>query len=132
VRRKHGFSAESIQKYKDDLVRRGAVPEMQDEILRVVRDPIRKLSDRERLVAPALIAVDLVLPRHWIIRGIIAALRYRHPDDAQSLQLADRLAQQGLSTVLREVCGIADDSPLMAEIQAEWDSPQPYLTQGAD
>ena len=49
VQRKHGFSAESIDAYKKDLCLRGAVPEMRDEILRVVRDPIRKLSARERL-----------------------------------------------------------------------------------
>ena len=44
VERKHGFSAESIDAYKRDLCRRGAIAEMRDEILRVVRDPIRKLS----------------------------------------------------------------------------------------
>jgi mannitol-1-phosphate 5-dehydrogenase len=117
VRRKHGFSAESIEQYKQDLVRRGAVPEMQDEILRVVRDPMRKLTARERLVAPALLAVELGLPRGWIVRGIVAALRYRHPADAQSIQLAEMLAERGLPAVLREVCEIPADSPLIAEIE---------------
>ena len=63
VQRKWGFSAESIDEYKQDLCRRGAVAEMRDEILRVVRDPIRKLSPRERLVAPANLAVEYGLPR---------------------------------------------------------------------
>jgi mannitol-1-phosphate 5-dehydrogenase len=120
VRRKHGFSAESIEKYKQDLVRRGAVPEMRDEILRVVRDPMRKLTARERLVAPALLAVELGLPREWIVRGIVAALRYRHPADAQSVQLAEMLNQRGLPAVLREVCEIPGDSPLIAEIETAY------------
>ena len=76
VRRKWGFSAESIDHYKQDLCRRGAVPEMRDEVLRVVRDPIRKLSPRERLVAPATLAVEYGLPRGEIVQGIVAALRY--------------------------------------------------------
>ncbi|HEX9115017.1 MAG TPA: hypothetical protein VGA61_03035, partial [Anaerolineae bacterium] len=46
VRCRHGFSAESIAIYKADLPRRGAVAELRDEISRVVRDPIRKLSPR--------------------------------------------------------------------------------------
>jgi mannitol-1-phosphate 5-dehydrogenase len=120
VRHKWGFSAESIDHYKQDLCRRGAVPEMRDEILRVVRDPIRKLSPRERLVAPALLAIEYGLPRDWIVRGIVAALKYRHPDDAQSVLLSEKLAQLGLSGVLREICELPSDSPLSAEIEKAW------------
>lgn len=120
VRRRHGFSAESIAEYKQDLCRRGAVPEMRDEILRVVRDPIRKLSPRERLVAPAKLAVQYGLPRRRIVEGIVAALRYSHPEDAQSLELSRRLAREGLAAVLREVCEIEPGSPLSVEIDAAW------------
>jgi mannitol-1-phosphate 5-dehydrogenase len=120
VRRKHGFSAESIAEYKQDLCRRGAVAEMRDEILRVVRDPIRKLSPRERLVAPAKLSVEYDLPRRWIVEGIVAALRYSHSDDAQSLELARRLDRDGLQAVLRDVCEIEPGSPLSAEIEAAW------------
>jgi mannitol-1-phosphate 5-dehydrogenase len=120
VRRKHGFSAESIDAYKADLGRRGATAELRDQVLRVVRDPIRKLSCRERLVTPALLAVEYGLPRDWILKGVVAALRYRHPDDPQSIELARRLEQGGLPAVLREVCSIGDDSPLMAEIATAW------------
>jgi mannitol-1-phosphate 5-dehydrogenase len=93
---------------------------MRDEILRVVRDPIRKLSPRERLVAPALLAVEYVLPRKWIVQAIVAALNYRHSGDPQSLELADQLAKQGISQVLRSACGIPADSPLIAEIETAW------------
>ncbi len=120
IRRKHGFSVESIEAYKRDLGRRGAVPEMRDEVLRVVRDPIRKLSPRERLVAPALLAVDYGLPRGWIVRGIVAALKYRHPSDAQSLILAHKLEQDGLPSVLSEVCELPASSPLQDEIASAW------------
>jgi mannitol-1-phosphate 5-dehydrogenase len=121
VRRKHGFSAASIDEYKQDLCRRGAVPQMRDEILRVVRDPIRKLSPRERLVAPAKLAVEYGLSRRRIVEGIVAALKYSHPDDAQSLELARRLARDGLAHVLDNVCDIEPRSPLAGEIQAAWD-----------
>ena len=118
VRRKHSFFAESIEDYKRDLVRRGSITELRDEILRVVRDPIRKLSTRERLVAPALLAVEYGLPRRWIVKGIVAALRYEHPGDAQSLRLAENLREKGIEVVLQEVCGLKSDSPLFSEIIA--------------
>jgi len=120
VRRRHGFSAESIAAYKADLCRRGSVPEMRDEILRVVRDPVRKLSPRERLVAPANLAVEYGLARQWIVRGIVAAMKYRHAGDAQSELLARRLAHDGLPAVLREVCAIDPQSPLGEEIRQAW------------
>ena len=122
VRRKHGFSADSIDAYKRDLCVRGAVPEMKDEILRVVRDPVRKLSPRERLVAPAQLAVEYGTPRKWIVRGIVAALKYDHPADPQSTALAQRLAQDGLERVLEDVCEIERNSPLADEIQDAWDN----------
>jgi mannitol-1-phosphate 5-dehydrogenase len=120
VRRKWGFSAESIDRYKKDFCRRGAIAEMRDEILRVVRDPIRKLSPRERLVAPALLAVEYGLPHRRIVDGILAALRYSHPKDSQSVALSEQLAQRGLSKVLESICGIAPESPLAVEIERAW------------
>ena len=120
VRRKHRFSAESIDAYKADLGRRGAIAELRDRILRVVRDPIRKLSARERLVAPAMLAVQYGLPREWIVKGIVAALKYRHADDDQSLWLAERLTRKGLASVLDEVCSIDGKSPLAEEIADAW------------
>jgi mannitol-1-phosphate 5-dehydrogenase len=120
VERKWGFSSESIDVYKQDLCRRGAIAEMRDEILRVVRDPIRKLSPRERLVAPANLAVAYGLPRASIVQAIAAALHYCHPQDLQSVALATQLPQQGLAHVLRETCQIPESSPLAAEITAAW------------
>jgi mannitol-1-phosphate 5-dehydrogenase len=120
VRTRHGFSAESIEAYKQDLCRRGAVPEMKDLILRVVRDPLRKLSPRERLVAPAKLAGEYGLPRAWITRGIVAALRYQHPSDPVSCELSQKLSRKGLMPVLAEVCGLDGNDPLAAEILDAW------------
>lgn len=120
VRRKHGFSKESIEQYKLDLGRRGAIPEMRDEVLRVVRDPIRKLSPRERLVAPALLALEYGLPRKWIVKGIVAALKYCHPSDPQSLVLDGKIKSNGLLSVLEEICGLEADCPLTQEILQAW------------
>jgi mannitol-1-phosphate 5-dehydrogenase len=120
VRRKWQFSSESIDHYKQDLCRRGAVPEMRDEVLRVIRDPLRKLSPRERLVAPAMLAVEYGLPRGHIVNGIVAALRYSHPNDPQSIVLSEQLTREGLSQVLKTVCGIGPQSALAAEIEQAW------------
>ena len=120
VRRKWGFSAESIDHYKQDLCRRGAVPEMRDEILRVVRDPIRKLSPRERLVAPAALAVEYGLPREWIVKGSWRRYDISIRKIRSLWSFAARLSGQGLPKVLEEMCGVAPESPLAAEIEKAW------------
>jgi mannitol-1-phosphate 5-dehydrogenase len=120
VHRRHGYARESIEEYKRDLARRGALPQMQDEVLRVVRDPLRKLSPHERLVAPAKLAVQYGLTHEWIVKGIVAALKYSHSSDDQALFLADMLDQRGVHTVLSEVCDIEPESLLGQEILAAW------------
>ena len=120
VRAKWGFSAESLDFYKQEFARRGNIAELRDEVLRVVRQPIRKLSSRERLVAPALEAEQYGLPRVWIVRGIVAALKYQHPDDPQSVELAHKLEQNGLEATLEEVCDIDRQSALAQEIREAW------------
>ncbi len=120
IQHKWGFSLQEIKEYAADLGRRGNIAEMKDEILRVVRDPLRKLSPRERLVAPALYAVEFGLPHQWIVKAIVAALKYRHAGDTQSLQLAKRIENEGLDAVLQDVCGIDAASPLGQEILAAW------------
>jgi mannitol-1-phosphate 5-dehydrogenase len=120
VRRKHGFSPESIEEYKQDLYHRGAIPEMRDPILRVVRQPLRKLGPKERLIGPARLAVQYGLPRGHIIRGIVAVLKYNHPADPQSVEMQRMIAGQGLEPMLRAVSQLAADDPLLAEIEQAW------------
>ncbi len=123
VQSKHQcFSAESIKAYEQDLCRRGAIPQMKDQILRVVRQPIRKLSPNERLVAPAKLAVEYGLPREWIVKGIVAALKYHHANDEQSVELAQMLNTKGLAAVLSDVCRIDESSPLSKEIKQSWEN----------
>ncbi len=120
VERRHGFSSNALAEYAADLGRRGSIAELKDEVLRVVRDPIRKLSAHERLVAPALLAVDYGLPREWIVRGIASALHYHHPGDAQSLRLGELISRKGLDAFLAEECEIPAESLLIKEISAAY------------
>ncbi len=82
----------------------------------MVRDPLRKLSSHERLIAPALLAVEYGLRREWIVQGIASALRYRHPGDAQKLRLGEMISEKGLEAVLAEVCRIPPASPSLQKL----------------
>jgi len=120
IQTRHGFTRESIDAYKNNLVRRGSVPEMRDEILRVVRDPLRKLSPNERLVAPAVLAEQYGLKREWIVKGIAACLHYRHASDRQSIVMAKMIRNEGVNSVIENICKIGARTPLARDIAAAY------------
>jgi mannitol-1-phosphate 5-dehydrogenase len=115
VARRYGMDAEAVREYGLELGARGAVAELKDLILRVVRDPLRKLSRPERFVAPAEMAIEYGLPCDEIVRAIGAVLHYRHPDDAQSVAMAEKIEREGIEVAAAAVMGLPQDHPLVGK-----------------
>ncbi len=120
VQRHHGFSPASMDNYKRDFWLRCRNPGLKDRITRIARQPVRKLGGNERFIAPAKLAGEYGLPRVHIVRAIASALAYREEADAQSVELAERLARDGMRATLREVGGLERDDPLVGEVAREW------------
>lgn len=90
----------------DDLLHRFGNRALGDTILRLGRDPVRKLAPGDRLVGAARNALAQgVTPVH-LATGIAAALRFDHPDDPVATALQARLRAEGLDAILADVCGI--------------------------
>jgi len=96
----------------EDLLHRFGNRALGDTILRLGRDPVRKLARSDRLVGAALNALAQgVTPVH-LVTGIAAGLRFAHPDDPVAQRVQAQLREQGIERVLAEVCGLAADEPL--------------------
>jgi mannitol-1-phosphate 5-dehydrogenase len=96
----------------EDLLHRFGNRALGDTILRLGRDPVRKLARSDRLVGAALNALAQgVTPIH-LVTGIAAGLQFAHPDDPVAQQVQAQLREQGIERVLAEVCGLAPDEPL--------------------
>ena len=118
TRRHHGFSMDSMENYKRDFWLRCRNPGLKDEVVRIARQPKRKLARWDRLIAPAKLALQYGLPRRHIVEAIAAALSFRHPDDEQSLELGRELEKNGIRATLSEVSELDATDPLAAEIEA--------------
>lgn len=116
VARRYSMDVERVREYGLELGGRGAVAELKDLILRVVRDPLRKLSRPERLVAPAELAMEYRMPCDEIVRAIGAALHYRHPDDAQSVAMGERIEREGIEAASAGILGLPAGHPLVANV----------------
>jgi len=115
--RRHGADEAWLRAHVADLVERFANRALADPVVRLARDPLRKLAPSDRLVGAARIAsygctaatehvpVNLAL-------GIAAALTFDASEDPSSVELQRRIAAEGVEAVLASVCAIDPDEPL--------------------
>jgi mannitol-1-phosphate 5-dehydrogenase len=96
----------------DDLLNRFENTSLGDTILRLGRDPIRKLGRTDRLVGAALNALAEGVTPHHLVTGIAAALKFNHPDDPLAAELQAKLHGYGLARTLSEVCELPAGEPL--------------------
>jgi mannitol-1-phosphate 5-dehydrogenase len=100
----------------EDLLHRFGNRALGDTILRLGRDPVRKLAHSDRLVGAALNALAQGVTPVNLVTGIAAGLRFAHPDDPVAQQVQVQLKEQGVESVLTDVCGLAPDEPLAGMI----------------
>jgi mannitol-1-phosphate 5-dehydrogenase len=117
VQHLHGFSRENIEAYKRDFWLRCRNRGLKDKVVRIARQPKRKLGRRERLIGPAKLAMQYQLPHSYILQAIWAALTFRHPDDPESMDLAEQLRCKGLRATLSEVSELEINDPLFDELE---------------
>ena len=118
--KKYGFDADKHAAYIDKIIGRFKNPYLQDDVTRVGREPLRKLSPTDRLISPLTTAAGFGLPVDHLIVGIGAALRYDNPEDKQSVELQAKIAEMGVRAAAAEVTGLTDDTILDA-IVAEYE-----------
>jgi mannitol-1-phosphate 5-dehydrogenase len=104
------FAARSLAKYQD--------PKIADPVERQVRDPIRKLGRYDRLIGPASLALEYGIRPWHLALAIAAALQYDNPNDPAAARLQRMRAEEGMDSVLREVCGIEPEGELARLVKA--------------
>ena len=113
--KRYGFDAEKHAAYINKILSRFENPYLQDDVERVGRQPLRKLSAGDRLIKPLLGTLEYNLPHANLITGIAAALHYRSESDPQAAELVDLLANLGPRGALSQISGLPADSAVVAE-----------------
>jgi mannitol-1-phosphate 5-dehydrogenase len=112
LHRKYNPPAGALLANIDDLLHRFGNRALGDTILRLGRDPLRKLARTDRLVGAALNCLaEGVYPAN-LVTGIAAGLLFDHPDDPVAAELQFKLHGYGLGRTLGEVCELAPGEPL--------------------
>ena len=119
--RKFGFDKDAHFAYIDKIIGRFRNPYLNDDVTRVGREPLRKLSASDRLIKPLMTAAEYGLPYDSLLLGVGAALHFDNPDDPQSVELRKMIAADGVAKAIVKVAGLEEGSPVVGEIVQAYD-----------
>lgn len=113
---KHGFDKSEHERYISKILSRFQNSYISDEVTRVGRSPLRKISPDDRLVGPARQALQYGIEPSNLAMGIAAALRFDSQEDPEARELQASIEKNGLEKTIATYTGISADSPLFSLI----------------
>jgi len=118
-----GLDEAGLDRHLDELMNlRFPNRDLADTVQRVARNPLRKLGSHERLAGLVHLLRRHALSTEPVSRVIGAALHYRDPSDAESLELGRIIARQGAGAILEDVCGFKKQEKCFEECLGFYDN----------
>lgn len=114
---KHQIDAQEQQDYVDKIVKRISNPTLKDNVERVGRAPLRKLSRKERFIGPAAQLVERNEKVDALLGAIEQAYRFQNVEgDDESTELAKILKENSAEAVVEKVNGLDKSHKLFAKL----------------
>jgi len=114
---KHGFDSSDHANYVHRTLLRLANPLLDDQVERVGRQPLRKLSRFERLIGPAALLAELGEKPSALLEVVEASLEFFSQDDPEVHLLSSTLGALSPWEFTSQVCGIPHDHPLATSLE---------------
>ncbi|HQE91546.1 MAG TPA: hypothetical protein PLH19_01625 [Anaerolineae bacterium] len=108
----HRMEAAELDDFIAELLKGFANRALADTVVRLARDPLRKLGPQERLVGAARQVEKAGLIPDALSLAMAAAYCYDYADDPLAVELQRRITAEGLKAVMTDVSGIHPDEPL--------------------
>ncbi|MBN1624299.1 MAG: hypothetical protein JXN10_03195 [Clostridia bacterium] len=105
-----------LESYASDLLIRYANRYLGDTVLRVGRDPVRKLSNDDRLSGAAQFCLKNGVEPEHIVYGIACALCFDSSNDTSAPSLQEFIIMNGVEAALSHFTGIDSASALAVKI----------------
>lgn len=120
--KRYDFDAEKHAAYIQKILGRFENPYLKDDVDRVGRQPLRKLSAGDRLIKPTLGTLEYNLPHANLVTGIAAAMHYRSDQDPQAQELVELLNSKGVKATLAQISGLEEESDVVADVVKAFDA----------
>ncbi|MDD2534478.1 MAG: mannitol-1-phosphate 5-dehydrogenase [Eubacteriales bacterium] len=109
----YGFDVNEHQDYVDTIIERFKNPYISDDLARVGRSPLRKISKNDRFISPALKLLAMDIEPVNLAQAIAAVLQFTSDQDPESLELHAYLITHGVRATLIKYSGLEENSKLI-------------------
>lgn len=107
--KEHGLDKEELENFKESKLNRFLKTASHDTIERVGRDPVRKLGENDRLVAPAIKAFDNDMPFDNLAKAIAYAFKYDEQSDDKAGEIIQFVNQNSIESAIEKYTGIKEE-----------------------
>ncbi|MGB9679127.1 MAG: mannitol-1-phosphate 5-dehydrogenase [Thermoanaerobacteraceae bacterium] len=118
--KKHNIKIDNLREYSIKVIKRFKNPYLKDEVVRVGREPLRKLSVNDRLMMPAKLCSEIGVMPKFILYGIAAGFLFDYEEDPQALKIQDEINNFGLEKTISKITGLEENSNLLHEIERKY------------
>lgn len=117
-----GFDQAEHNKYISKILERFRNPNLTDDVTRVGRSPLRKLSPNDRLVRPALQAYEYGINPDHLALGMAAACKFDVAEDPEAVELQQAIRSEGVGAALTRFTSIPADHPLHHQVIEQYEA----------
>lgn len=117
---KHKLDINSLKNYSNKLINRFKNAYLKDEVTRVGRDPVRKLSANDRLITPLKLCDELNINFENILYGIAGGYLFDYNKDERANEIQHSVKCKGIQNTISEISGLAVDDPLNTKIAEKY------------
>lgn len=111
-----GYSPHEMVDWNAQVIKNLTNPLLEDTLVRLGGDPIRKLGANDRLVGPAVLCKRQGKLPYYLTKAIARAFFFAPPEDSAAKTLQSRLKSDGIFTTLQEVSGLHRDPELVSMV----------------
>jgi mannitol-1-phosphate 5-dehydrogenase len=115
---KYGFTAIEQENYIQKTIKRFKNPYIVDEVTRVARSPLRKLSANDRFIKPMVELSDRGLATNALQRSVANVLHYDFAKDEEAIRLQKDIQEKGVARALADATGLSSDNRIVRQIVA--------------
>ncbi len=118
VRHYPSINLEQQQAFALKTLRRFRNPYLKDEPKRVGRDPKRKLGSADRLLRPAILAIEDGDTPANLSMAIVGGFRFNNPEDPQAVEVHHDIERLGIDAAVMAVTGLQQAHSLVRQTAA--------------
>lgn len=100
---------EQLEAYAQSVRERFLNPHIKDDVQRVGRDPLRKLSSDDRLVRPLMMARKATDETPGLVAAIALGLSYSNDEDPAAVQVQTDIQELGIEKAVARITGLEDE-----------------------